>query len=215
MPYYEVLVLAPGKLTRRQLGDVVTRTVRAFMSLGGVVTRLHPLGATGYGARKLAYPIRKGQEKFTTGYYVNICAFSSPATLKEVCRRLRLDESVLRLLPVKRPLDYAAAPPPDTEYTLPEAEGDPNDPSFALRELVREFERENPDGKTIVASEGNLDDVDSVEDDPSVQAVFKNLQAVSTAAAARDKRSPKGEASEDSGLQWLLGYSDERKDPGK
>jgi ribosomal protein S6 len=215
MPYYEVLCLAPGKLTRKQLGDVVTRTVRVFLSLGGVVTRLHPLGATGHGARTLAYPIRKGQEKFTTGYYVNVCAFSSPSALKEVCRRLSLDESILRLLPLKRPLDYAAAPPPDTEYTLPEPEGDPNDPSFALRELVREFERENPDGKNIIAAEGSLDNVDNVDDDPSVQAVFNDLRAVSTASAARDRRSPKGQASEDTGLQWLLGYSDEKKVPKK
>jgi ribosomal protein S6 len=215
MPYYEVLCLAPGKLSRRQLGDLVTRTAQVFMSMGGVVTRLHPLGANGHGARKLAYAIKSGQERFTTGFYVNVCAFASPAALKEVCRRLRLDESILRILPLKRPLDYAAAPAPDSNYTLPQEEADPNDPSFALHEVVREYELEHPDGQKFVAAEEDLDDTDDIEDNASVEAVMKNLRAVSDGSVARNGGSGGREGSGDTGLQWLLDYTDEKKDKGK
>ena len=92
MPYYEVLCLASGRLSRNELTSVLHKACRAFMDNGGTVTRLAPLGADGNGPRKLGYRIRQNQVSYETAFFVNVCAFSSPATIVEVSRQLHIDD---------------------------------------------------------------------------------------------------------------------------
>lgn len=200
MPYYEVLCLAPGTLSRKELGGLVRRAAKWFMNEGGVVTRLHALGADGTGSRSLAYNIRRNQVTHTTGYYINVCAFAKPDTLKEVCRRLALDEDVLRLLPLRRDISEATAAPADLDYELPPEAIDPKDPTFALEEFLREYETQHPEGYRVNPSETY-----APVDTGKGSAVPSIVESLNTGAAwlASDKGRSK---SQDPGLQSLLDY---------
>lgn len=149
MPYYELLCLAHGKLTRADLADLLRKTCRAFISEGATLTRISPLGARGQGPRELAYRIRHNQVNYDTGFYVNVCAFASPKALAEVMRQLSVDERILRYLPVKRRLQDAVEPIPDVDARPPSGSNlDPADPQYALKKFLQEYEREFPDGVT-------------------------------------------------------------------
>lgn len=212
MPYYELLCLAKGHLTRRELANLVTKTARDFMSQGGVVTRLHALGATGYGPRKLAYSIRRNQVTHKTGYFLNICAFASPSALKEVSRKLSINETVLRFLAFRKNAMAAVAPLPDIDHELPATSGDPNDPEFALREFIREYEKEFPEGQSIVASEDERDMDERVQNDDMVKAVMENLQATSQTASENSANETSAKSS-NVDMDWLLNYSGDGKKP--
>lgn len=219
MPYYEVLCLAKGRLTRRQLGDLATRTARAFMSQGGVVTRLHALGGTGDGPRPLAYTIRRAQVSHTTGFYFNVCAFASPGALREVCRRLSLDEDVLRSLPVRKHPTEAAAAPPSADRRLPDSGTARGDPAFELHQFLSEYDRQFPDGQVVEPASDDSDVLMERQagDDAALQAVISNLRATAD-AATEGGRSQDPEAAttsttakSDPGLGWLLNL-DEKKE---
>jgi small subunit ribosomal protein S6 len=67
--------------------DAVMETVEGIIADGGEVVKTDRLGL-----RKLAYPIRKKNE----GYYV-LVEFNAPADLpKELDRRLRISDNVVR-----------------------------------------------------------------------------------------------------------------------
>lgn len=211
MPYYEVLCLAHGGLTRRELGELATRTARVFFSQGATVTRLQGVGANGNGPRRLAYTIRRAQTNYTTGYYLNFCAFASPAALKEVCRRLSLDEAVLRSLPIRKHVSEAVLPAPDVERGLPSIGVDKNDPSYELHKFLSDYERDFPDGQTYVASE-ELDMEQRLGNDDAVQAVISNLKATTAASVGGNSTGHgPGQQRSDPGLRWLLDLSDEPK----
>lgn len=218
MPYYEVLCLAKGRLTRRELGALATRTARAFMSQGGVVTRLHALGGAGAGPRRLAYAIRRAQVTHDTGFYFSVCAFASPPALREVCRRLRLDEDVLRSLPRRRNPTDAALPAPDADAALPGSGVGRADPAFELHQFLSEYERQFPDGQSVVAAadDGGAAVGGRAGDDAALEAVISNLRATTDAAIeggrsqdpeAASKSSAKG----DPGLGWLLNLDEKKK----
>lgn len=219
MPYYEVLCLAQGRLTRRELGDLATRTARAFMSHGGVVTRLHAVGAAGAGPRPLAYTVRRAQVSHAAGFYFCVCAFASPAALAEVTRRLRLDEAVLRALPVRKNPTDAAAPPPDAGRRLPGSGAVRGDPAFELHQFLDEYDRRFPDGQAVVAAsdDSNVVVERRAGDDAALQAVISNLRATTDAAIERGRAhnpeaaSKSTSANSDSGLAWLLNL-DEKKE---
>lgn len=181
------------------------------------MTRMHALGGTGDGPRQLAYTIRRAQVSHTTGFYFNICAFASPAALREVCRRLSLDEDMLRSLPLRKNPTDAALPEPDPNRSLPDSGIDRGDPSFALHEFLSEYERKYPDGQSIAAAS---DDSEvrigrRAGNDAALQAVLSNLQAT-THAAIGDGRSQDPDSTSssrsknDPGLGWLLNL-DEKK----
>lgn len=207
MPYYEVLCLASGRLARAELGDVMKKTCRAFMDNGATVTRISPLGATGNGPRTLAYRIRQNQQTYTTGFYFNVCAFSSPKALAEVNRQLFIDERVLRHLPLKRTFEDAVNPIPDIDEVPPRPVGsDPNDPEYALRKFMADYEKEFPDGSSYHAGDSeersikSSDDDSSIPVDKAVQSVLESLKA--SAESSKTKSS--------TGLDWLSGL---KKDP--
>lgn len=223
MPYYEVLCLAQGRLARRDLFDLTARTAKSIMSLGGIVTRMHALGSSGRGARKLAYTIRRAQVSHDTGFYLSICAFASPAALAEVLRRLSLDEAVLRVLPVRKDATDAAAPPPDAERALGGTAVGKGDPSHALHEFLAEYEARFPEGQTLDAAErgahGALGRGQAEErergGDKAVRAVIDNLEAATSARkrmdAAKEASSLSGKDGVKQGLGWLLDLDEKKK----
>jgi len=186
MPYYEVLCLAHGNLGRSALRDVVRSACRTFMDNGGIVTRVVPMGADGFGPRKLAYRIRRNQTNYDYGFYVNVCAFADPSTLTEVDRRLKLDERVLRHKTLRLPLSAALADVPDMEEPITRSSVDESDPSHALRVLIEQHARDFPDGFQFTPADASpsADSVDAVEELKKVVAAAteENMKADEEAA---------------------------------
>lgn len=202
MPYYELLCLASGKLGRAELRDLLKKTCRAFMDNGATVTRLSPLDATGYGPRELAYHIRQNQQTYETGFYVNVCAFASPAALAEVNRQLRIDERVLRHLTIKKGFRDAVKPIPGVDDLPPPTSGlDPNDPEYALRKFMAEYEQEFPDG--------NLYQTEVVDDEAAARAKQSGTAKDASLPTAVDdvlaslKASSASPKKESVGLDWV------------
>lgn len=203
MPYYELLCLASGKLDRPQLTDVIRKTCLAFMDNGATVTRVVPLGANGNGPRKLAYKIRINQVSYESGFYVNICAFSSPAVMNEVRRLLRIDERVLRHMVLKRSLLDAVTPIPDVHDLPPVKRSDPRDPDAALNAFLREYQRDFPEGLSLGEVEApshdaypdttSGDDVIRKRQETTVEDIVERLKAASP--SAKEKVDP--------GLAWI------------
>lgn len=225
MPYYEVLCLAQGRLARRDLSALTARTVRSIISLGGVVTRMQAVGSSGRGARPLAYTIRRAQVSHDTGFYLSVCAFASPAALAEVLRRLRLDEAVLRVLPVRKAATDAAAAPPDAARALGGTAVAEGDPSHALHQFLAEYEARFPDGQALDAAErggggalggGQGGRRERAAGDSAVRNVIDNLEAATNARksidAAREASSLSGAGGGKQGLGWLLDLDEKKKE---
>lgn len=86
MNSYEILFVIANALDDEKK-ETTVETVKGIIEDGGEVTRVDVMGT-----RKLAYPI----EKKTEGYYVLI-EFNAPADLpKELDRRLRISDDVVR-----------------------------------------------------------------------------------------------------------------------
>ena len=86
MNSYEVMFVIANALDDERK-EAVIETVKGIIGDGGEVTRVEIIGT-----RKLAYPI----EKKTEGYYV-LVDFNAPAELpKELDRRLRISDDVVR-----------------------------------------------------------------------------------------------------------------------
>lgn len=169
MPYYELLCLASGHLNRKELGDVLRKTCQAFMNNGATVTRLLPLGADGNGPRKLAYRIRLNQVSYHTAYFVNVCAFSSPAAVAEVSRQLRIDERVLRHGVFRRSMHDALLPIPDAnDVPAMNRVVGTDDPDFQLQKFLHEYQRDFPDGVNITEVQaGDTEGVEVVDENGS------------------------------------------------
>lgn len=204
MPYYELLCLASGKLDRKQLGNVLRKTCRAFMDNGATVTRLVPLGADGNGPRKLAYRIRINQVSYETGFYVTVCAFSSPTALDEVRRQLSIDERVLRHTVVRRRITDALLPIPDVNAKPPAQRLlDANDPEYALHKFIQEYQRDYPEGLSMgeVHNPPTSNEKASVgADDPLFNAQQNSVRDI---LAKLKETSPTARQEKDPGLAWL------------
>ncbi|GAB0495918.1 hypothetical protein MMPV_009733 [Pyropia vietnamensis] len=145
MPYYELVALASARTTRAGLVDLTTRTAAAFLDGGATLTRLATLPPAGAptgapaGPRRLAYRIRRNQVNHHYAYFLQFCAFASPATLAEVSRRLHNDDAVIRHLAVKRPLAAAVRPLPNPTATTSAGATESGD---ALDQLARDYFRD-------------------------------------------------------------------------
>ena len=93
MNNYEVLFVIANALDDERKEATVTTVQSIITDGGGEVTRVDVMGT-----RRLAYPI----EKKTEGYYV-LVEFSAPAELpKELDRRLRISDDIVRHIIVVR-----------------------------------------------------------------------------------------------------------------
>jgi len=90
---YEILLLLDPELTEEQQADLVGRTKELIEKGGGTVDR-----HDAWGRRKLAYEIEKKGE----GSYHLLLFSSTPETLDEVSRVLKIDDAVLRHMATRR-----------------------------------------------------------------------------------------------------------------
>jgi small subunit ribosomal protein S6 len=91
---YEILLLLDPELAEAKQADVVAR-LRALIEKGGGTLERHDV----WGRRKLAYPIDKKEE----GVYHLLSFTSSPETLDELSRVLKIDDDVMRHMATRRP----------------------------------------------------------------------------------------------------------------
>ncbi|KAK4536363.1 hypothetical protein CDCA_CDCA08G2388 [Cyanidium caldarium] len=105
-------------------------------------------------ARPLPQPIRTvSRERHREALVFECCAFMAPLALRELQRLLRLDERVLRLVTVRRPLMHALGESAVTEWGLDKSGGDGGvsgvapdlrEPIGALERFVEEFAARHP-----------------------------------------------------------------------
>lgn len=93
MTDYEVLIMLDPELAEDRQQEVVDR-IRAQVVEGGGVWETH----TPWGRRRLAYEIEHKNE----GIYHLVTFSASPDVLNEVARLLKIDDSVIRHMAVRR-----------------------------------------------------------------------------------------------------------------
>jgi small subunit ribosomal protein S6 len=92
MRIYEELFIVNPDATEEEITQAVEQVTNVVAAAGGTVDKVDK-----WGIRKLAYRI----DKRTEGYYVLVQFSASPATVKEVERRLRVSDLVLKYLTVR------------------------------------------------------------------------------------------------------------------
>ncbi len=89
--YEELFIVDPG-LPEEEIDAVIALIEEVVKEAGGNIDKVEK-----WGRRKLAYRIQKKEE----GYYVLVQFSASGKTVKEIERRLRVDERVMRYLTVR------------------------------------------------------------------------------------------------------------------
>ena len=103
MTDYEILLLLDPDLAEEPQAEVITRVRELIEKGGGTFTR-HDV----WGKRKLAYEI----DKKADGNDHLLLLSSSPETLDEVSRVLKIDDNVMRHMATRRPEGGPAGPLP-------------------------------------------------------------------------------------------------------
>ncbi len=118
MNEYEILLLLDPELAAEKQEEIVNR-VRALVEQGGGTFERHDA----WGRRRLAYPIDKKEE----GNYHLLSFTSTPETLDELGRVLRIDDDVLRHMATRRPEGGPSEPVAVGAAIGDDAEPDPVD----------------------------------------------------------------------------------------
>jgi len=133
---YEILLLLDPDLTEEHQADVVSRTRELIEKGGGTVDR-HDV----WGRRKLAYEIGKKGE----GSYHLLLFSSTPETLDEVSRVLKIDDAVLRHMATRRvgtslpePGSIGTGPPAPVAVGAPASEDALDDSASASAAAAQE-----------------------------------------------------------------------------
>jgi small subunit ribosomal protein S6 len=92
MRIYEELFIIRPDATEEEIDSAVSQVEGVITSDGGVVDKVDK-----WGIRRLAYTVRKREE----GYYVLVQFQAGPDTVKELERRLRVSDLVLKYLTVR------------------------------------------------------------------------------------------------------------------
>ncbi|MDR0489388.1 MAG: 30S ribosomal protein S6 [Propionibacteriaceae bacterium] len=87
MRSYEIMILLDPEIDDRQVQTVIDNHLKPVTKAGGVVTNTDIMGR-----RRLAYEIKKKAE----AVYVVVNLDAEPPVIKELDRRLSIDEKVLR-----------------------------------------------------------------------------------------------------------------------
>lgn len=88
---YEIIVIIRADLEESDIMTTYGRVCQSVAELGG-----HVLDKEDWGRRKLAYPIKK----FSYGRYMMAVALLNPKDVKEIERRMRFDDRLVRFLVV-------------------------------------------------------------------------------------------------------------------
>lgn len=96
MHEYELVYIIPPTVEEEQVGGITEAITAYIQSLKGEVGEVKP-----WGRRRFAYPINH----FREGNYVEVHFKLDPAATRELDRGLRLNESVLRHLLVRKDAD--------------------------------------------------------------------------------------------------------------
>jgi small subunit ribosomal protein S6 len=105
---YEILLMLDPELAEERQGEILTRTQELVTKDGGAWESQEP-----WGRRRLAYEIDHKSE----GVYHLLTFRSTPETLDEVSRVLKITDGVMRHMATRRPKAHrrtttASAPPP-------------------------------------------------------------------------------------------------------
>jgi small subunit ribosomal protein S6 len=92
MRIYEELFIIKPDATEEEVDQVIEQLTGVITSAGGAVDKVDK-----WGKRRLAYRVEKQRE----GYYVLIQFSSGPQTVKELERRLRVTDAVIKFLTVR------------------------------------------------------------------------------------------------------------------
>ncbi len=92
MRIYEELFIVDPKATEEQIDGVIGQIEEFVREAGGTIDKVDK-----WGIRKLAYRINKREE----GYYVLVQFSAGAETIRELERRLRVEELVLKYLTVR------------------------------------------------------------------------------------------------------------------
>ncbi len=119
MTDYEVLIMLDPELAEDRQQEVVDRVRTQVVEGGGIWEAITP-----WGRRRLAYEILHKSE----GIYYLVTFSASPEVLNEVSRLLKIDDSVLRHMAVRRvkgsstaaPAHVSATTSPAPEESAPE-----------------------------------------------------------------------------------------------
>lgn len=91
MNKYETIMIINDSLTQEQKDEVVSKILDYITKNGNVISK------ESYGAKKLAYEIRKQK----TGYYYIINFESEPTTIYELERLYRITDEILKFIVVR------------------------------------------------------------------------------------------------------------------
>jgi small subunit ribosomal protein S6 len=97
MPLYEMMVITAESAVAKQLVKTFRGANATLRRNGGLLRRIDNLGV-----RPLAMAIKGAKEKQDYGRYLRLRLQASPQAMKEVETRLKIDESVLRFLTMKK-----------------------------------------------------------------------------------------------------------------
>ena len=109
--YETTFILEPG-LDETRVNDEIERVSQWIRDLGGQI-----LDVQRWGKRRLSYEIRRKRD----GIYTLLLHESPSATVRELERRMRLNEAVLRVLTV---MHVPIVPPPEGEPAVAAEDAD-------------------------------------------------------------------------------------------
>jgi small subunit ribosomal protein S6 len=89
---YETIIVGAPTLTEEEHGAIITALEATIAEGKGTLIRTEP-----WGKRKLAYKV----QKFDEGYYTLLFYESEAAVVRELERRVRMNDKLLRFLTVK------------------------------------------------------------------------------------------------------------------
>jgi small subunit ribosomal protein S6 len=108
---YEILLMLDPELPEERSGEILARTQELVTGQGGTWEAHEP-----WGRRRLAYEIDHKSE----GVYHLLLFSSTPETLAEISRVLKITDGVMRHMATRRPLPHRrSAPPPPPAVTAP------------------------------------------------------------------------------------------------
>ena len=111
---YEILLMLDPELPEERQGEILTRAQELVAKQGGAWE-----SQDAWGRRRLAYEIDHKSE----GVYHLLTFSSTPETLDEVSRVLKITDGVMRHLATRRPEPHRRSETkPDTRETAPEPE---------------------------------------------------------------------------------------------